>query len=647
MRIARRNRGLARIRATAGSERRAAHPARAALPACAAAGKADTGPAPPPWLWARWVDLTVGCAAWTLPLLAVIGWLARTRAADVALGFALLTLVCNHPHYAATIYRAFGNREAIAGHRRFYTVHLTLLAAVAVIAAHLFPRLAPLLFTAYVIWSPWHYTGQNLGVLLLFARRRQATPKAWERRLLRSAFVASYVVWLLMVNGTASTDPYVWSLELPRAVTVPAGIASAALFALPASIALAGMGGRAGWRAIVPCTVMLISQALWFVTPWLAQVVTNRSVSPVYYSTGVLAFFHCAQYLWITSYVARCERGAHNWRPWRYAGVIALGGIALFTAGPWLASTALGFDFRESVLIIVAVVNVHHFILDGAMWKLRDPRLAAVLLDRGAGPGAPPAPARAMPRRAAGWVAAAALVALAATNAFYDVITGGEAGTAHLELAARLNPGDSRIPVRRAEILAAAGQPDEALRALGDVAEPRPANAAAQRLYGTLLVATGRFADARDHYRALERSIGLDAQSLINVAVIAARNGELAEANTALEAALRLGPGSSAAHLNMAGLCMARADGACALRHYEAYLTSDEVARDRTYATAALNAASAAVLVQRSQLALELLQMSAAVAARVGARDLADLAATQAAALRAAPGAQQQASEHR
>src|SRR6202034_4761608 len=61
--------------------------------------------------------------------------------------------------------------------------------------------------------------------------------------------------------------------------------------------------------------------------------------------------------------------------------VLVLGGIALFIPGPWVASRAFHQDFAASFLIFTALINIHHFILDGAIWKLRDGRIAAVLLN--------------------------------------------------------------------------------------------------------------------------------------------------------------------------------------------------------------------------------------------------------------------------
>src|SRR5262245_52964707 len=166
------------------------------------------------WMWNRWADLAIGCAGWSLPLLVLTELLSRGAWIDVAFAFSLLTLVCNHPHYAATWERAFGSRERFGAYR-LYTVHLTVVLALTLIAAHLAPVLVPLIFTLYVTWSPWHYSGQNFGLLLLFARRRDAAPDGEERRLLRWGFAASYAVWLLAVQSRPSSDPYVWSLGLP------------------------------------------------------------------------------------------------------------------------------------------------------------------------------------------------------------------------------------------------------------------------------------------------------------------------------------------------------------------------------------------------------------------------------------------------
>ncbi len=47
----------------------------------------------------------------------------------------------------------------------------------------------------------------------------------------------------------------------------------------------------------------------------------------------------------------------------------------------FIVSGVLHADFATSFLAFTALVNLHHFILDGSIWKLRDSRIASLLLN--------------------------------------------------------------------------------------------------------------------------------------------------------------------------------------------------------------------------------------------------------------------------
>ena len=134
---------------------------------------------------------------------------------------------------------------------------------------------------------------------------------------------------------------------------------------------------------MTPPLVLFSTQILWFLVPGLLVSLKGMSLPQSRYSAGVLAVMHSAQYLWITSYYSRRESVAEGktWRPLAYFATLVVGGIALFVPGPWLASYIFHYDFTASFLIFTALVNLHHFILDGAIWKLRDGRIAALLLN--------------------------------------------------------------------------------------------------------------------------------------------------------------------------------------------------------------------------------------------------------------------------
>ena len=59
---------------------------------------------------------------------------------------------------------------------------------------------AAAVFTLYVSWSPWHYSGQNFGVAAMFLRRRGIALEGAGRRWLHASFVLSYALTLLALR---------------------------------------------------------------------------------------------------------------------------------------------------------------------------------------------------------------------------------------------------------------------------------------------------------------------------------------------------------------------------------------------------------------------------------------------------------------
>jgi len=297
----------------------------------------------------------VGCGGWSLPLLALAYLLGAQGGQLWAGAFYALALVANYPHYMATVYRAYG--AADHAQYRTYTVGGTALLVGLGLWAHLDTALLTPLFTAYVMWSPWHYTGQNFGVLMMFLRRAGVDVSAEERRRLHLAFLASFVMLLAAFNTGASADPLVLSLGLPpmsaRIIEAGAGLT----FLAGGLAAFVPLARRAPRGALLAPLTLYSTQALWFVLPvamhWLASIETPQTR----YSSGMLAVMHSAQYLWITRYFARRDAeqtgGAGGWHPWAYAATLVAGGMALFLPVPWLASYGWHLDFTTSVPCMV------------------------------------------------------------------------------------------------------------------------------------------------------------------------------------------------------------------------------------------------------------------------------------------------------
>jgi tetratricopeptide (TPR) repeat protein len=185
--------------------------------------------------------------------------------------------------------------------------------------------------------------------------------------------------------------------------------------------------------------------------------------------------------------------------------------MALFLPVPWLASYGAHVDFTASVLIVTAVVNLHHFMIDGVVWKLRDPRVARTLTDATTASDPPPSPASSSWwRYAAGGLVAIALVSLAALDQWRYRLALDGADPAALQAAARVNPFDSAVQGRLLRVLVERGD-DEALRAhLDETLARNPADIDARVNAGVLARRQGRPADAERHWtEALARVPGL------------------------------------------------------------------------------------------------------------------------------------------
>ncbi len=551
-----------------------------------AASQASPAPANNGWIYRPWLDLLVGCGAWSAPLLLLVYPMRISNSAGWAVAFYGLALFFNYPHYMATVYRAYHTREDFAKYRIF-TLHLTALLALTAVLAHLSFRMLPWLFTLYITWSPWHYTGQNYGLAMMFARRRGAQPSYTVRRALYLSFLASYIVLFLSFHTGASNDPLVLSLGIPQKFSNPVMLVSGVAFAFLGLWALIHLVEQTSLRAMLPAITLWSTQFLWFLLPTLLGYIYRVPLPQTRYSTGILAVMHSAQYLWITSYYARREANAEGragWRPWIYFLTLIAGGIALFVPGPWLISWAFHFDFAASFLIFTALVNIHHFLLDGAIWKLRDGRIAELLIGAGRDVSGAARQAARPIAGAASWLvgqsAPARVLRIAACVLL--LVWGGldqiryfmgtlEENLPGLKRAAALDPYDSVIQTRIARAESGSGSIDNAIAAMQTAIAANPANLGTRRSLARLLVESGRYPEAYAAYKDVVAHQPAS-EDLINFGVLAAQLGHPEEAGASWQKAVDLDPTQINAQLYLANWLDEQQQPAAAISHYQEYV---------------------------------------------------------------------------
>jgi hypothetical protein len=357
------------------------------------------------WLFGPLPDLFLGCG---LAYVAVFGLLmiaGPEMRALLPLGMLpLLTLVTSTPHYGATILRVYEERESRRAYALF-SVWATLVILALSLGALKWHVVGSWLLTLYLTWSPWHYTGQNYGLAVMFLRRRDVTITPTAKRLFYASFLFSFLLTLLVVHGD-SLSGAVYAPNAPTTAVkdfsnafrfIPLGIPLAVqrpllalclgayFITLVASGVLLARGGSL--RALLPSAVLVLTQSLWFTVPTLTRYWgLGGGLDPLGWQHATYAFFfvifgHSIQYLWVTSYYAR--RSGQSRGQSIYLLKCVLAGAALFAIPEMVLSPAtlgpLPYD-DGLALLIAASVNLHHFVLDGAVWKLRDSKVASVLI---------------------------------------------------------------------------------------------------------------------------------------------------------------------------------------------------------------------------------------------------------------------------
>jgi len=543
------------------------------------------------WVYNPWLDLVVGCGAWSLPLL-LISYLSLASSARMwSVVFYALALFFNYPHYMATIYRAYHRAEDFEKYRIF-TVHITALLLVTLILAHYWLGLLPWMFTIYLTWSPWHYSGQNYGLFMMFARRAGANPDKRTRGALYGAFIVSYLVLFLGFHTGASSDPLFLSLGIPSIVSRWEQIILMAGFVVLSVFGFSRLSKETGWRPLLPAVTLFSSQFLWFLLPAAISLLRHLDIPQSRYSNGVLAVMHSAQYLWITSYYARREatsEGTENkgsgWRPLAYFGVLVVGGIALFIPGPWLASRALHHDFTASFLIFASLVNIHHFILDGAIWKLRDGRIASLLLNSRVRVEEAIADAGGSLANRIRWVAGdtAGARKLQITTAALLLLWGTVDQVRHylalrtddvnaLQRAAALDSFDSQLQMRLARKAMDNGDAQQAEAAWRHAMQANPTDPAPQQALLKFLIDQKRFDEAFSLTETSLRHFPNDPNLLVDHGILALHFDHGDEALKDWDRALALDPNQGLAHLYLAHEFDREGKAQPAAEHYKIYL---------------------------------------------------------------------------
>ena len=350
------------------------------------------------WLFGPISDLLFGCGLAYIGIFALLSFgLDAVEAAVPIWSFLIISLFISGPHYGATLLRVYERREDRQAYTIFAIYATAVIWAAFAVGVHN-ALIGSLMFTLYFTWSPWHYTGQNYGLAVMFLGRRGVKVSPLTKRLLYLSFIFSYGVVFVTLHGGGGTAGYTGvAADAGSYRFMPLGMHAEIATALYWILA-AGFVGTLGTavvmllrvaplRELTPTLVLVFSQALWFLIPALArssgtlQDVAPLSLRHAEYAALWIVLAHAIQYLWITTFYAARDEGIAGRT--RYYGKALLAGSAIWGIPALIfAPSALGHAPYDLGLfmVVAAAVNLHHFVLDGAIWKLRDSRIAKILM---------------------------------------------------------------------------------------------------------------------------------------------------------------------------------------------------------------------------------------------------------------------------
>lgn len=301
---------------------------------------------------------------------------------DAAIVATLLTWAINHPHFSATSHRLYRSRENMIQFP-VTAIGVPALLFVMLTAALLMPTtIAPWFVKVFLIWSPYHFSAQTLGITMLYARRAGFVISPVLKRALICFIFGTYLGPTLAAEGYNKLPEY-YGIALP-------------VFGLPDDFFI--LYKTAIQAAGLACAVLLIHAALQqkrrlpllLLVPAVAQYVWFIIGAGMNGFQEFVPAYHSLQYLliaWAINLKERADEGKLTPTPkhaalesTRWFALNVVGGIFLFYVLPKMAGLQFDIGTGAAIGITLAAVQIHHFFVDGVIWKLRNPRVSQPLM---------------------------------------------------------------------------------------------------------------------------------------------------------------------------------------------------------------------------------------------------------------------------
>ncbi|KPJ92828.1 MAG: hypothetical protein AMJ53_08645, partial [Gammaproteobacteria bacterium SG8_11] len=190
------------------------------------------------------------------------------RTPEVISAAIMLSWVINWPHFSMSTYRLYQNKANVQQYPiTAYVIPFVVIGGVFLSFAYP-DTVAPYFVKLFMLWSPYHYSGQTIGITLIYAMRSGIRFNTWERRALWAFVFGTYFV--STIRAEVSRDGYqFYGVKYPS-FGVPQWLATMSEYAMWVALVLF-VAMAIAWcyknKRVLPLIIMLpaATQYLWFV----------------------------------------------------------------------------------------------------------------------------------------------------------------------------------------------------------------------------------------------------------------------------------------------------------------------------------------------------------------------------------------------
>jgi hypothetical protein len=321
-----------------------------------------------------WVDYLLIGSVWSIVATAILAFRPSLSNSINITTLAVVILLVNSAHFAASTVKLYSDPRNFAKFP-FVTMLLPLLAfAVVSLAIALPSALGRHVQALYLTWSPYHYAAQTYGLTVMYCFRSGALISPQEKRLVWWTCMLPFVRSFL----GAPNSGLGWFVERDSLAALP-GVAALLQFATDALLVLIfvvplllSIQLFRNNRKVMPliCVLMMFANGLWWTMLDFMDAFLLATVAHGLQYLAIVLVYHVKDRQKSAAKEVGWFRNAAKF----YCACLILG-YGLFYCWPH-AYMWVGAGAAESLLLVIAVINIHHFIVDRYIWRAPTPAQA-------------------------------------------------------------------------------------------------------------------------------------------------------------------------------------------------------------------------------------------------------------------------------